>query len=332
MSVENMEIIFLAHDPGGYDVIRPVYDKFNNDKSFKSELMLTGVLGKQHREFALRDNDVLCHLLEKIKDNRDFILVTGTSWNSSIEMDALCLCKQGHITTFSILDYWSNYKNRFRRVKDYVFPDHFLVMDEMAKKEAIEEGIEERIIHIVGHPGLDYYVNKRIENIHNKKLLFLSQPLSALYGDSYGYTEFTSFEGVLKAGESLGYSVDIKFHPKETDEMMKKYAHFSVEGAIEELAEGYEAVIGMSTMGLLQLSIMRVPIISYQPEIKREDYCITNKLGITKGAYSYDDLIEQLKRLRAANQEPKYPFWYDGKSTERCCEYIKNAIKSDGGW
>ena len=325
-----MDSIFLAHDPGGYDVIHPVYIRFRQDKTTRPELFLTGVLGEQHSEYAIGESDVLKNLKARIERNESFSLITGTSWNSTVETDAIYICKKKHIITVSILDYWCNYRNRFRNGDDFIFPDHLLVMDDLAKNEAVEEGINEGIIHIVGHPGLDYYVNKKIRKKHNKKILFLSQPLSALYGDSYGYTEFTALEGVLKAGEELGYSVDIKFHPKETDKMVKKYEDFAVEGAIEELAGEYEVVIGMSTMGLLQLSIMGVPVISYQPEMKLKDYCITNKLGITRGAYSYDDLIELLKEVRI-DQNMEYPFWYDGKSTERCYKYLRGIIQGNGG-
>lgn len=315
----------MAHDPGGYDVIRPVYDELAVEGSCTTELLLTGAAREQHGEYGVSEEKAMKNLREKIKNQKAFILVTGTSWGSEIETDAIHICKHHQIPTIAILDYWSNYRDRFKRGDSFVFPDHLLVMDELAKKEAVEEGIGEGIIHIVGHPGLDYYVNKKAENRKNRKILFLSQPLSALYGNSYGYTEFTAFDGVLRAGRELGYSVDIKFHPKETNEMVSKYRDLSVDGALEDLAGKYEKIAGMSTMGLLQLSVMGVPVISYQPGIQLADCCITNKLGITKGAYSYGDLIKQLTG-DGVGRKVRCSIWHDGKSTGRCCEYIKSVI------
>ncbi len=255
----------------------------------------------------------------------DFILITGTSWNSDIELDATEICKQNGIITVSILDYWCNYSERFKKGNEYVYPDYYLVMDDMAKKEATESGVDDKILYVVGHPGLDYFVEKRIDRQKTGRLLFLSQPLSELYGMSYGYNEFTAFDGVVKAGEELDYVVNIKFHPKESDEMKSLYAMYAVEGTLEELVGEYDIIIGMTTMGLLQCSLMGVPVISYEPGLAIEDYCIINKLGITAGAFSYEQLLEQIRNINMPSDFEK-PIWFDGKSTQRCFDFIKELL------
>lgn len=323
---EVTKVLFLAHDPGGYDAILPIYRNMTNKKKetpYQVEMMPAGELGGLG--YSMSDNDILNKISNCFSSGNNMILVTGTSWHSDIEIRAIRTCKEKHIKTVSVLDYWINYKERFQDGNAYVYPDYYLVMDEMAKREAVEAGVPEDIIVIVGNPGLDRYVNMRTPRVKTGKLLFLSQPLSALYGNSWGYTEYSAFDGVIRAGKELGYQVHVKFHPKESDDMKRKYAAFSVEGAVEDLVHEYEVVVGMCTMGLLQCALMGVPIISYQPELTVHDCCITNKLGITQGAYKYEELIEQLGSIDISGDHEK-PVWYDGKSTERCVNFIENLM------
>ena len=319
------ELIFLAHDPGGYDVIMPVYNVFVKE-GYKAELFLSGVVGESNPEYYKKDIEIVSILDKYIKEQKQFVLVTGTSWNSKIEVEATKLCNEKNIQTVSILDYWCNYKERFKLNEEFIFPRQLFVMDELARREAVESGIPADIMKIVGQPGLDFYVGRKVKWSKNRNLLFLSQPLSDLYGNSEGYTEFDAFKGVLSAGKELGYSINIKFHPKENEKMIKKYVDYSIEGELEDICGNYDAVIGMTTMGLLQCSLMGIPVLSYEPNLIGIERCIINKLGIAKGAYSYDDLLEQLKDVNVADKEV-FPFWFDGKSTERC---VKELIKIAG--
>lgn len=313
------KIIFLAHDPGGYDVIWPVY-KFIKKVRDDTELILVGPMGEKNKKFKKKREEVIRYLKEMI-GHLKFLLVTGTSWNSDVELAAIKLCRENSIETIAILDYWCNYKERFRMENEYIFPDHYFVMDEIAYKEAVECGVDRSIMVIVGQPGLDFYVDRKVKTDNNNKILFLSQPLSVLYRDDEGYSEFSAFEGILKAGKELNIDVKIKFHPKETEKMKYKYKYYQVEGNLAEIAFEYNVVIGMSTMGLLQCALMGIPVVSYQPGLITEDICIINKLGITKGAYTYEELLNQLRNIKTVKKK-KLPFWFDGKSTERCVKRI----------
>ena len=171
-------------------------------------------------------------------------------------------------------------------------------------------------MRITGNPGLDDYVNVKK---HRKRVLFVSQPLSELYNtEDTGYNEFIAFENILKACDELGISPYIKFHPKETNKMIQLYKDYSVEGDIEDIAFHYDAIIGMTTMGLLQCSLMGIPVISFQPNLNTDDQCIINKLEIAQGTFSYETLVERLKIITGSVNESNLPFWYDGMSTSRC--------------
>lgn len=292
----------------------------------KPLLFLLGPAGKKSPEYRAEEQEIFRCLSQRVARGEKCLAVTGTSWNSDTEVRVLRYCKEQGIPSISILDYWGNYKSRFRLGEQYFFPDYYFVMDRIAAEEAMEDGCPRNAIRIVGQPGLDVYVKKRLEPSGNRKLLFLSQPLSAIYEkEVLGYTEFDAMEDLVKAAASLGYRVGVKFHPKESAEMRERYASLEVDGDFLEVVSNYEAVVGMSTMGLLQCALMGIPVISYQPNLRGEDFCITNKLKITEGAFSYQQLcaqVERLKQRKSVRPDEDSLIWLDGKSTERCVEAI----------
>ncbi len=322
------KIIFIANDPGGYDVIIPVYKWFLNMNNYKTIIMLTGKAAERANEEKKTIEDIRREILKDDICSEDILLVTGTSWNSDIEANAIKYCKSKSIRTVSILDYWSNYKLRFKLGENYEFPDYFFVMDELAVSEAEEDGVDRSIMKIVGTPGLDKYLNKKIKVNQKGNVLFLSQPLSVLYGDDLGYTEYDAFEKVIKACDELKLNVHIKFHPKDDESFKEKYSKYSIDGELESLCETHEYIVGMSTMGLLQCALMGAKVISFQPGLRQNDMSIVNKLGITKGAFSYSDLISNIQTNEKENIEHK-PFWMDGNSTKRCVCEIKKILKNN---
>lgn len=166
------KIIFLANDPGGFDVIWPLYKRFVENNRRETRLLLTGSAGEKEKKFQQSPQNVVNIISSMIEKKIEFMLVTGTSWDSDVEREAIHLCKSNQIVTVSILDYWCNYIERFQISSGYIFPDHLFVMDEMAAMEAVDSGIDRSIIRIVGHPGLDFYVKKK-DYMERKKKHFV---------------------------------------------------------------------------------------------------------------------------------------------------------------
>lgn len=326
------KILFVCHDPGGFDVIQPVYEVLKKERS---DCVFLPIGPSKRMAGHGVDEAALLEILKDMLDNNEVgMLVTGTSWGTDIEVQCLDMCNSCGVKTVAILDYWSNYRMRFKYLDcdKYVFPQKLFVMDEIAYKEAIEDGIEEDILEIMGSPGLDKLINlkNKTKNEDNKKgdILFLSDPLSDLYGDSLGYTEESVLEDILEICENLGRDVKVKFHPKDNDSMRQKYAHLEVDGNIDEILPGYRIVISMLTMGLLHAYLLGVPIISYQPGLLGKDMCITNVLGITKRVDNKETLkIEIIEASGGKNDRHNSLLWEDGLSTERVCLRIKQLLE-----
>jgi hypothetical protein len=329
------KIIFLSHDPGGYDVIEPVFKKFQHHYPH-SEFYCLGPAARIEPTHAITQDNLFNLIRQRLTDKSLHMLVTGTSWGSYAELDAISLCKQAGIVTVSILDFWSNYLSRFRnRADDLTLPDYYIVMDELACREAIEAGVPNNIIRVLGHPGLDKWakpslVKDKDGNRGKRRALFVSQPLSELYGDSLGYTEFDAIEDCVKAfKERDNWEFYIRFHPKDAEAIRSRYSEYAMSGDFKDAVSSVDLVVGMSSMALLHSAILGKPLISYQPNLIGDDHCITNKLGITQLIADFKQLDDEINKIENVAFTPKGSLGqteriFDGKSTERVYRFLES--------
>ncbi len=330
------EIIFVAHDPGGYDVVFPVVQRLQQNPVSLNFYCL-GPAADLNPLYRASGSEILQTIHSLLHEKKLSGLVTGTSWGNNLELKAIAACKEAQIPTISILDYWSNYQTRFLDESGrFVYPDYYIVMDELAAKEAVQTGVPSGIIKILGHPGLDKYTacqrNQCCSDKTTKKVLFLSQPLSVLYGGELGYTERQALNDCIRALQENGnYSLYVKFHPKDDKNFQQQYQDIAVHGNLTDIIPEYDLIIGMNTMGLLYVVLMGIPAISYQPDMRQADMCITNKLGLTRLVGSYQDLkfILNTGMVGQANKNINLTenlIWFDGRSTERVAGFIREAL------
>jgi hypothetical protein len=335
--------VFLAHDPGGYDVLFPVVQQYIADRK-SIQFYCVGPAAKLNPAYAIDEPGFMEVLENLISKHLLSVLVTGTSWGSDFELRAISVCKASQITTACLLDYWSNYALRMSSNDKLppIYPDYYIVMDELARKEAVSDGVPPHIIHVLGHPGLDRFVKVNKSNAscntpnyitRKKKALFLSQPLSHLYGDSLGYTEQIVLEDCEKAFQRNGWELAVKFHPKDHEALKQKYAQLAIQGDLLELLPQYDVIIGMNTMGLLHAVLMGVKAISYQPNLAQPDVCITNKLKLTPALTNFEQLLHEIERIHphVSNETSNSPdlmesyIWMDGKSAERVYHFLEEV-------
>ena len=89
----------------------------------------------------------------------DFVF-TATSFHD-YEYNWRQVTKSKNIYTYGFIDHWIYYKDRFTFRSLTSYPDEVLVINEIARDEAIKEGIPESVITVFGNP---YY--KKIRNYH----------------------------------------------------------------------------------------------------------------------------------------------------------------------
>ncbi|MDR3348868.1 MAG: hypothetical protein LBO03_04595 [Acidaminococcales bacterium] len=322
--------IFLAHDPGGCEAVQPVFARFLA-KGRPAAFYCAGPAGALNREHAADEADIAARIEDLAAAREIVALVTGTSWGSQLENRARAFCQERGIKTLAVLDYWSNYRARFEFGSSVRYPDYYAVMDDLAKKEAIADGVPPSIIAVLGQPGLDRYVSApRPRARENKgRVLFVSQPLSVLYGKTLGYTEFDALSDLCQLAAASGLALRVKFHPKDSVEFKSAFQDMEAQGDFSALLPEYEWVVGMSSMALLHSALMGAKTISYQPRLAAPDGCVTNKLGLTRPVGDYEGLRRELLTVRPLDdkfieEHKKELVWLDGRSAVRVAAFAES--------
>lgn len=246
-------IIVTSQDPGGASAVLPVAKNLfqegfevialNYGKGAevfgKGGLPLTdlnnfGVESPSERGFDSSEP------LEKILKKTDAkILIGGTGVQMpaySIDRAAM-LAASTRCPSVAVLDLWQNYAERFRDPHNgrAILPTRIAIMDQIARKDMLEEGFPDEILEVTGNPFFDSLSIKANEfdtekrnDLRNKLGLsdyfvvtFFSGPVEASFGNRYGFNERDSFRTLLESlsrfpdSERERIKVVLKMHPRE---------------------------------------------------------------------------------------------------------------------
>ncbi|MCZ7384082.1 MAG: CDP-glycerol glycerophosphotransferase family protein [Candidatus Methanoperedens sp.] len=255
-----MKVLATNHDPAGAMAIAPVIKRLRQEGKVEVAVVGTGYSkdvfsshGIGFRDDAsYGDFPDVSYLARKILETeKPEILLTGTSRIRSLEKELTVLGRKTGIKSLAVLDYWSNYWQRFSNLEtgnrfEYL-PDKIAVMDELAKKEMVAEGFPQDTIAVTGNPHFDDIKNSKhmftddglrtirknlSVNQNQNVVTFVSETNSLDYGTSpekkgligeyLGFTEADSLKGLVNAMISISeqekdkyFLVIVKLHPRE---------------------------------------------------------------------------------------------------------------------
>ena len=219
-----------------------------------------------------------------------------------------------------IIDYWSDYRMRFSTplTLDMMYlPDSICIIDEIMLDAMIKEGFPKKILHITGNPFFDTFQNRTSAGTGNY-IVFASQPFSETYDDDDDHgrlSEITIFSDYARVLEECGNTmpVYIALHPREKKKHKfdKIIANSKLNISITQektidIARGARLIVGIRTMLLFEVAMLGKAVISYQPGItSKDDVLVSNHLGVSTPAYSYQDLVVKIKEVLATESLPK---------------------------
>lgn len=338
------KIIAVCQDPGAACAIAPAIIELEKRGTY--DLL---VIGYRYSQEVFRNKGISFTTFEELgmesaeagqlsaflDREKPSLLILGTSVvGDSLEKDLTLLAKEKNIRTLAVLDYWSNYWQRFSgtdgtgRLK--YAPDFIAIMDDFAKEEMVREGFSEEKLIVTGQPYFDSikddYDNFTTED--RKRFLgslgvdkddlfvvFASQPIEKYRGagsgkdDFLGFTEKVSRDVLIgalngiKKKTGVKFSLFIKLHPKEdlNDYNMTRECDFPVfvnqEADPRQLIFSADIVTGITSVFMVEAMFARKPVISIQPDLIKKDYLFTNDLGLTEGVYRQEDLEPVLARV-----------------------------------
>lgn len=305
------KILLFSCEPGGAEVIIPVARLLAETGCY--DVTVTGY-GYAIDRFEKQRLPYI--LVEKIEKNDigfmnrfapDLVITSATSIPAKDMSEKYLwhLSRKAGIKSIAFLDQWQNYSLRFSGVTEQerlaYLPDAINCIDEIGKKEMIDEGFDSNILHPLGHPYLD-----RLELIADKLdpiairnllnigqdenvILFVSEAIEEYYGSERGYTQYDALQVFLKNTRTVNApSILIKLHPKDDITKFKQIqAAFPQHNLIfisNELTSLdcivlSNRVFGMTSIMLIEAYILGKPVVSIQPNLKCVDPFILSRYG-----------------------------------------------------
>lgn len=252
--MELIKILFFARDPGGVNVILPVYKKcqgrfetllYAKDFALKKIMSQGDVPVKDiARECGCGNYSEVLDFLAKTSP--DFI-VTGTSLDDFTERYLWKASEELHIKSFAILDQWMNLGIRFseftyaqagvyeKQRRHCFLPYRICVMDRLAEEILIREGIEKTRIAVTGQPHFDtvFETYQKAEASYPGdclNIVFVSEPILQDYDGNdmensyWGYNEKSIFFHLydclktMAVHTSKNIRIILRPHPRENVE------------------------------------------------------------------------------------------------------------------
>lgn len=243
-------------------------------------------------------------------DRRFDRIMTGTSWMPDLERRAIAMTREKGIHSISVLDHWTNYRERFLphhlwgAIPDDWFrylPDEVWICDEYAHTLARTLGfpaerltqIENPYLALVGR-SLKDQTSKTLVPHAGLRLLYISEPmaddLEKTYGDAnyWGYTEYDLVKSLVRdinffLKKEIDLSVRMRLHPNEVagkyDTLIEENPSILISMNADLLDDlvWADAVVGGESMALVIAVLAGKQVFSVIPESKRKQCALPHR-------------------------------------------------------
>lgn len=284
------KILIALHDAGGAAAVAPLIPRLQ-------EIYDCRVIAAPPAAGQLAGAPIV----EDISGCSYDLLLTGTSGGTdSIDKACTKQARDRNIPVIAVLDYWSNYRRRFEDETGALayLPDILCVMDETARAEAAANGIPADILRVTGSPRFEALAARAFDRSALRAelagrygldtgkpwVLFLSQPLAKTCGgpgparERLGYHEGDAAE-IFRRNIPDGCEALVRFHPAEGRPDGWDDCTEAAGGDVNELMAACDAIVGMSTVALLDACLTGLPVLSLQPGMKAPDLCYPSRHG-----------------------------------------------------
>lgn len=350
---------------GGLNVILPVYKESENSfepfiyaKDFAfQKLRAEGISVINIEQECRIEEEEIYHFLKRVNPD---VVVTGTSLDDYTERYLWKAAERLRIKSYAILDQWMNLGIRFseytyaeaelyKKCHEHCYlPYRILVMDELAQRMLIEEGVDGERIVVTGQPHFEtvYAKYQQVSEVYDRKywnIVFVSEPISNDYDKNdkqklyWGYNEKTVFrqlyDCLLRQADCLSKDIRliIRPHPREDINNWKEIVqtlsskHIMTEldekNSSFEILKSADVICGMSSMFLLEAVICEKPIVSIEIGLCRENPFVLDRIGICHSVLTEEELSFRLMRILKKLQET-------GQKEILKFKFVENAVKN----
>lgn len=234
--------------------------------------------------------------------------VFGTSVRDPLPLHVARIAESGGLPSIAVLDNWMSYRMRLETDgRLMLVPRAYAVMDELARTEAIADGVPASCLRVVGHPGLQGLSQEYDEHLATARasmparvrvrVVFISEPAEKDQGadDSQptfrGYTEKTVLSLLSENLQAFHERVEVALvpHPRENAEDLERHwvqCRGKLIGGLMQAPRGRDAVFqadavsGMSSLLLFEGLLIGKPVLSLQPGLRVPHLDFLRKKGV----------------------------------------------------
>ncbi len=331
-------IVSICGDPGGSRAIAPVVAELQRTGGYRLCSFAYGQapLIWSHGNVPLQELDestTTNGAKSILKELNAKLLLTATSLNGvDLEKRFIRAARKLFIPSLVVLDFWSNYVPRFSNESGHLtyLPDRIAVMDEWALSEMVSAGFPQDLLMITGQPALDNLESVRKQFSPERRasirarlgisgdgtmVLFASQPLARVLGDSLahplfpGFTEKSVLAMLIHALERIAKRKETKIdlvvrpHPRENKMNLQSWKPERIRLILDDEIDGREIalasdiVTGMTTMLLVEASFLGCIVVSLQPGLTSTDIVPTNRTGLSRAVYNEQEIEPAMESL-----------------------------------
>lgn len=317
LSFINGRGIFIFSDPGG---AKPILSLIHLLKLTNCKIISDRVYGF-YNDFNI-DVDTYeagdeIKIFSKYKPQ---FIFTGTSYTSKIELKFIFEARLRNIKTFSFIDHYTSFSERFLLSNKYVLPETIFVTDEKSKKIAQSSSVLKKLkVNVLGnyyhkylknwHPTIEkkFFFSEFNYMLEKKIILFAPDPLSNLINKDFEFNENDVLKDVIKSFNKLGlnesnYFFIVKVHPNQKKEFIlklfkkvsKKNYFFTTSMDTKHLIYYSDIIIGMFSSLLIEATYFKKNIIRHLPKAYLKDPLENQKIGEVTN--NINDLVSMIKK------------------------------------
>jgi hypothetical protein len=355
------DILIHVEDPGAANMVIGLPEKLSAlgcDAQLLASSYAKEFLTSSGQAFSAR----LGTPLEILNIQNPKVVVVGTSEDKqAFSLPLTHAAQKSGIPTIGMVDMACNANNRFRGEGDdplgYI-PDNLIVPDQATMDAFIQIGVPAKKISRLGHPAYDrayrFHQNRAAEAKSNtnrkKRILFLAEGRSlfdeklSCRTDEYTLTgrggdnwrTAIVLEELLDALSSLpelNAEVVVRPHPKmSTSDFDRFEGEIIVDAGGDplEAVSKADAVIGMTSMLLIEAAIVGRPVLSILPQPIEKDWLGPLKSGHILVVSNREDLLRALQELISGQMVPENSVnWTQFSAGELIAEYISGMCLDD---
>lgn len=333
--------IFFSSDPGGTNALIPVARRITEEAeiqivNYASFFAVSGWEQAGLDFTPLPDTMTADEIGALVSQTAPDFIFTGTSENPDMEGRFWRAAKHQAIATYSIIDHWTRYKERYMVNGSFSPTDIIFTIDETSKEEMISLGFKKESIIVSGQPHFEKFYDYKSRRSRAKFcedqqlpeekriITFVSDNISGSFPSAspgkplLGFDEHTTLSALLTEldpiyREENNFQLIIKLHPKEPED---NFANARFRKAIPcriikggdnmDLIFHSDYVIGMFSMLLFEAFLMNKPVLSLQLNANHLIPFGNNQIPTVVDPTA---LSETLKRfLSKSNQQQQLPY------------------------